>query len=120
MKTTAKIVCCFALACFYTVSAGAETTNSTSATEVEATSTDQATGSDSADASLVIGDDNGSVTSDQKIPVVAQPEDVDQVKVERRLEEKAARTKQRIVEAEKDVADRNAQAQRSGTGGAAK
>ncbi len=59
-----------------------------------------------ADASVLIGNDNGFVTSDQKIPVVAQPEDVDEAKVEKRLEEKSIRTEQRIADAEKDVADR--------------
>ncbi len=106
MKPIAKtIVCCFAVACFYTVTAGAETTNSTSATEVDVTSTDQATESDSADTSLPAGNDTA-VAPDQKVPVIAQPEDVDQAKVEKRLEDKADRTRQRIAEAKKDVAER--------------
>ncbi len=73
-----------------------------------------------ADASILVGDDNGFVSSDQKIPVVAQPEDVDEAKVEKRLEERSIRTEQRIADAEKDVADRNKDVRQHQEGNAAR
>ncbi len=120
MKHVAEIIACgVALAWLYGASEAGEIAPNVDVNGVAASTTHSSETTD-ADSSLLIGDDIGFVSAEQKIPVVAQPEDVDQAKVEKRLEEKSARVKQRIADAEKDVAERNASAQRPQTDGASK
>lgn len=54
-------------------------------------------------------------TETSKVPLVAKPENVDRARVEKRLSDRAVRTKKRTAVAEKAVADREAQAQQGQT-----
>ncbi|HET7833142.1 MAG TPA: hypothetical protein VFK88_09280 [Gallionella sp.] len=104
MKPIVVIICCtVALAWLYSASMAEDSIDLVLSAGGPAANGAQSSAHDDADTSLLIGDDNGFVTSDQKIPA---PEDVAQAKGEKRSEEQAARIGRKTAEAEKDGAER--------------
>ncbi len=100
MKPVVVIICCsVALAWLHGASIAEGTIDLALSAEGAATNISHFSEHDDADTSLLIGDDNGFVTSDQKIPV---PEEVAQAKVGKGPEDRAVHTGQRTVELEKD------------------
>lgn len=101
MKSIAKIICC-GLALAWMVSA-------TAAEEAA----DQVAGTSAATNGGAVAPDDVVVPTPPAPRVAVKPyhDKVDRAHVEKRLDDKSARTKKRVAEAEKDAAERAARAQ---------
>ncbi len=105
MKFTAKIICC-GVALVWMHSAAAEEAAQASLAQTPAVTA-------AADPSAATSDDLVAPTPPApRITVAPRRETVDKAKIEKRMDERSARTSKRTAEAEKDVAERATQQQR--------